>query len=59
MTYEQIMERHKIRSDVSDLNEAEREVYESFLELAVTERDVDILSRAWLKHHRKMVMAHG
>ena len=33
MTYEQLMERHKIRSDVSDLNEEEREVYEAFLEL--------------------------
>ena len=59
MTYEQLMERHKIRSDVSDLNEEEREAYEVFLELGETDRDVEILSRAWLKHHRGMVMARG
>ncbi len=56
MSYEQLMERHKIRSDVSDLTAEELEVYEAFLELAVSERDVDILSRAWLKQHRRKVM---
>jgi hypothetical protein len=53
MTHEQLMERHKVRSNVSDLNAEEREVYEAFLELAQTKYDVDILSRVWLKmHHR-------
>ena len=53
MTHEQLIERHKVRSNVSDLNAEEREVYEAFLELAQTKYDVDILSRVWLKmHHR-------
>ncbi len=56
MSYEQLMERHKVRSEVSDLTEYEREVYDAFLELAFTERDVYILSRAWLKQHRRKVM---
>jgi len=50
------MERHKIRSEESDLNAEEREVYEAFLELAFTERDVEILSRIWLTMHRRKVM---
>ena len=56
MTHEQLMERHKIRSEESDLNAEEREVYEAFLELAFTERDVEILSRIWLTMHRRKVM---
>ena len=56
MTHGQLMEHHKIRSNVSDLNADEREVYEAFLQLAETERDVDILSRAWLKMHRRRVL---
>jgi hypothetical protein len=56
MTHEQLMEYHKIVSDVEDLNSAEREVYDAFLELAETDRDVEILSRAWLKQHRRKVL---
>lgn len=59
MTHEQLMQRHKIRSDVSDLTAEELEVYEAFLGLAVSERDVEILSRAWLKQHRRTVLANG
>lgn len=58
MTYQELMSRHKIRSDVSDLTAEESEVYGTFLELAESDRDVDILSRAWLKHHRETVL-HG
>lgn len=56
MTHEQLMQRHKIRSDVSDLTTEERELYDAFLELAFTDRDVEILSRIWLKMHRSKVM---
>lgn len=56
MTHEQLMARHKIRSELSDLNAEEREVYEVFLELAETDSDVDVLRRAWLKMHRSRVM---
>lgn len=56
MSYEKLMERHKIRSDVSDLNAEELEVYEAFLELAESDRDMEILSRIWLKRHRRRVM---
>ncbi len=59
MSYQELMERHKIRSDESDLTADEMEVYEAFLELAESDRDVDILSRAWLKQHRRMVLARG
>ena len=59
MTHEQLMSRHKIRSDVSDLTTEEREVYDAFLELAESDRDVEILSRAWLKQHRRTVLARG
>ncbi len=59
MTYQELMERHKTHSEVSDLDVNEQEVYRAFLELAETERDVDILSRAWLKHHRRMVLQRG
>lgn len=59
MTYEQLMERHKTKSELSDLTANEREVYEAFLALAETRYDVDILSRAWLKRHRRMVLANG
>ena len=56
MTHEQLMERHKVRSDVSDLDAGEKKVYEAFLELAETKYDVDILSRVWLKMHRRGVL---
>ena len=56
MTHEQVMARHKIYSDVKELTAEEKEVYEAFLELAETERDVDILSRTWLKLHRRRVL---
>lgn len=56
MSYEQLMERHKVRSDVSDLTADEREIYEAFLELAETKYDVDILSRIWLKMHHRGVL---
>ena len=59
MTYDQLMSRHKTKSELSDLTADEREVYDAFLELAETARDEDILSRAWLKQHREMVMQHG
>ena len=59
MSYRELMSRHKIRSDVSDLTAEEREVYETFLELAESDRDVEILSRAWLKQHRRMVLQRG
>ena len=56
MTHEQLMSRHKTKSELSDLTEYEREVYDAFLELAFTERDVEILSRTWLKQHRRRVL---
>ena len=56
MSYEQLMERHKIRSEVSDLNAEELEVYRAFLELKESERDEEILIRIWLKMHRHRVM---
>lgn len=59
MSNEELMERHKVRSELSDLSEYEREVYDAFLELAETKPDVDILSRAWLKQHRRMVLQRG
>ena len=59
MTYKQLMERHKTYSEVSDLTAGEMEVYRAFLELAETARDVEILSGAWLRHHRRMVLARG
>jgi hypothetical protein len=59
MTHEQLMERHKTHSEVSDLDAGELDVYEAFLELAETTADEDILSRAWLKHHRRMVLQRG
>ncbi len=54
MTYQELMERQKTHSDASDLDAEEMQIYRAFLELAVTKRDVEILSRAWLKHHRRM-----
>ena len=57
MTHEQLMERHKVRSKLSDLTEQEREIYDAFLELGETEVDRRILIRVWLKHHREQVMA--
>lgn len=59
MSYQDLMERHKVHSDLSDLNTDERELYEAFLGLAVTERDRRILSRAWLRCHRERVMRRG
>ena len=59
MTHEQLMQKHKIRSELSDLNTEEREVYEAFLELAEIDSDVDVLSRAWLRQHRRMVLQRG
>ncbi len=59
MGYQGLMVRHKVRSEVSDLNAAEMEIYRAFLELAFTERDVEILSRAWLKNHRRRVLREG
>ncbi len=59
MSYQELMERHKIHSDLSDLTTDERQLYEAFLGLAVTERDRRILSRAWLRHHREQVMRRG
>ena len=56
MTHEQLMERHKIYSEVSDLDTDELETYRAFLKLAKTVRDEDILSRAWLKHHRDVIL---
>jgi hypothetical protein len=53
------MERHKIRSDVSDLKAEELEIYEAFLELAESDRDMEILSRIWLRVHRERVLANG
>ena len=59
MSYEKLMERHKIRSDVSDLKAEELEIYEAFLELAESDRDMEILSRIWLRVHRERVLANG
>ena len=56
MSFEQLMERHKVRSDVSDLNAGELEVYRAFLALGETKADEQILSRAWLKEHRRRVL---
>ena len=51
MTYVELMKRHKVKSELSDLTEEERENYDAFLELAETETDVRILSDAWLRYH--------
>jgi hypothetical protein len=59
MNYQELIKRHKVHSNLSDLNADERELYEAFLGLAVTERDSRILSRTWLRHHRKQVMRRG
>lgn len=59
MTHEQLMEKHKTKSELSDLTDEEREVYDAFLELGETKRDLHILSVAWLKQHRRTVLARG
>jgi prophage maintenance system killer protein len=59
MTHEQLMERHKTKSELSDLTAEEREVYDAFLELAETRKDEHILSTAWLRMHRRAVLARG
>lgn len=59
MTYEQLMERHKTKSEITDLTAEEREIYDAFLELGETAADEHILSTAWLRHHRRMVLARG
>jgi hypothetical protein len=51
MTYAELMRKHKAKSELSDLTEAERENYDAFLELGETEADVRILSDAWLRYH--------
>lgn len=56
MTYQELMERHKTKSEISDLDAGELEVYDAFLELAETKYDVDILSRVWLRMHRNRVL---
>ena len=57
MSYQELMSRHKVRSDVSELDANEREIYEAFVSLGEMELDRKILGRAWLKHHAAEVMA--
>jgi hypothetical protein len=56
MSYQELMSKHKARSDVSDLDSDEKEVYEAFLALGETKADEQILSRAWLKEHHRRVL---
>ena len=57
MSYQELMSRHKVRSDVSDLDAQEMELYGAFMELGETELDKQILGRAWLKNHVAKVVA--
>jgi hypothetical protein len=57
MSYQELMSRHKVRLDVSDLDAEEMELYGAFMELGETELDKQILGRAWLKNHVAEVVA--
>ncbi len=52
MSYQELKQRNKVRSDVEDLNAKEREVYGAFIALGETESDRRILANAWLRQHR-------
>ncbi len=51
MSYEELMKRHKIKSNINDLDADERERYEAFLALGETPTDKRALGVAWLKNH--------
>ena len=51
MSSAELMRRHRVKSDVSDLTSEEREVYDAFVLLGETKTDRKILSDAWLRHH--------
>ena len=53
MSYKELISKHKVQSEVSELTQDELEVYHAFLELAETDADVKILSRAWLREHAR------
>lgn len=54
MSNRELMQRHKTRSEVSDLTAEELEIYKAYLALGETVADEEILSRAWLRLHREM-----
>ncbi len=51
MTFEQLMKMHKTRSELYELTTEERQRYDDFLLLGESDRDGEILSVAFLKHH--------
>jgi hypothetical protein len=54
MSYQELISRHKVKSDVSDLDPDERELYAAFVALGETATDRRILGNAWLKHHASL-----
>ncbi len=57
MSYEELMRRHKIKTNVNNLDDEERERYEAFLALGETPTDKRALGNAWLRHHAAEAIA--
>lgn len=57
MSNAELVRRHKVKSDVSDLTREERAIYDAFISLGETEADRRILGSAWLRHHAAGVAA--
>jgi hypothetical protein len=51
VSYQELLSRHKVKSELSDLTTDEREVYDAFVALGETESDRRILGNASLRHH--------
>ena len=54
MTYQELMERHRAKDELSDLDASDRAYYEAFVRLGDTESDRRILADAWKRQHRFM-----
>ena len=57
MSNAELMRRHKVRSNLSDITADEREIFNAFVSLGETQTDRRILGNAWLKHHAAGVVA--
>jgi hypothetical protein len=53
MSYKELLSKHKVQSELSELTRDELEIYHAFVELAETDADVKILGRAWLREHAR------
>lgn len=59
MSYEEMLERDKVRTEITELTSEEREILKGFMSLGETRLDRNCLADAWLKRHHQIQRKGG